>query len=145
MTDNTRRHDRVALIAALLGLVALYAVWFHADKHRVASLLVFALPPLLLALGALARRRTAPFWAGVFALAWFSHGVMSAWTHPETRVFALIEVALALVVVFAGNATGLRARFGKRAAGGQAVEEQAVEEHAVQERAAEERADRDPR
>lgn len=129
-TDTAPRRDRIALIAALLGLVALYAVWFHADKHRVASLLVFGLPPLLLALGALARRRTAPFWAGVFALAWFSHGVMSAWTHPETRAFALIEVALALVVVFAGNATGLRARFGKRA---------------VDERAVDKPSDRDPR
>lgn len=114
MTDNTRRHDRIALIAALLGLVALYAAWFRDDPHRIAALVVFALPPLLLALGALARRRTAPFWAGVFALAWFSHGVMSAWTHPETRAFALIEVALALVVVFAANASGLRGRLAKR-------------------------------
>ena len=114
MTDNTRRHDRIALIGALLGLVALYAVWFHDDRHRIAALVGFALPPLLLALGALARRRTASFWAGVFALAWFSHGVMSAWTHPETRAFALIEVALALVVVFAANASGLRGRFAKR-------------------------------
>ena len=114
MTDNTRRHERTALIGALLGLVALYAVWFHDDRHRIAALLVFSLPPLLLARGALARRRTAPFWAGVFALAWFSHGVMSAWTHPETRAFALIEVALALVVVFAANASGLRGRFAKR-------------------------------
>lgn len=129
-TGTAPRRDRIALITALLGLVALYAVWFHDDKHRIASLLVFAAPPLLLALGALARRRTAPFWAGVFALAWFSHGVMSAWTHPETRVFALIEVALALVVVFAGNAGGLRARFGKRG---------------VEKRPVEKQADRDPR
>ena len=134
-TGTAPRRDRIALIAALLALVALYAVWFHDDKHRIASLLVFAAPPLLLALGALARRRTAPFWAGVFALAWFSHGVMSAWTHPETRVFALIEVALALVVVFAGNATGLRARFGKRG----------VEKHSVDEPPVEKQADRDPR
>jgi uncharacterized membrane protein len=114
MTDHARRGDRIALIAALFGLVALYAVWFHDDRHRIAALLVFALPPLLLALGTWARRRTAPFWAGVFALAWFSHGVMSAWTHADTRAFALIEVVLALVVVFAANASGLRARFGKR-------------------------------
>jgi uncharacterized membrane protein len=114
MTDNAPRGDRIALIGALIGLVALYAAWFHDDAHRLAALLVFALPPLLLALAALARRRTAPFWAGVFALAWFSHGVMSAWTHADTRIFALVEVALALVVVFAANAAGLRGRFGKR-------------------------------
>lgn len=111
--DPSRPGERFTLLAALSGLVVLYALWFRNDHDRVAAWIVFAVPPLLLALGVLARRATARFWAGVFALAWFSHGVMSAWAHADARVAGLIEVVLALVVVFAANAPGLRARFGK--------------------------------
>lgn len=114
VTDRGTRNDRIVLVAALLGLAALYALWFHADHDRIAALLVFALPPLLLGIGALARRATARFWAGVFALCWFSHGVMVAWAHADERVFGLIETALSLVIVFSSNAPGLRAKFGKK-------------------------------
>lgn len=109
-----RPADRHALAVALFGLVALYAVWFRDDPHRVAAWLVFGTPPLLLGLGVVARRATARFWAGVFALAWFSHGVMALWAHADVRAYGAIETALALVVIFAGNAPGLRARFGRR-------------------------------
>lgn len=112
--DRTQRIDRIVLVGALLGLAALYVLWFHADDDRIAALLVFALPPLLLAIGVLARRNTARFWAGVFALCWFSHGVMAAWTQAEHRGLALVEIALALIVVFSSNAPGLRARFGRK-------------------------------
>ncbi|MFT4248398.1 MAG: DUF2069 domain-containing protein [Pseudomonas sp.] len=105
---------RVVLCGALLALSVLYAAWFHDDRQRMAALLVFAAPPLWLALGAWHGAR-ARFWAGVLALAWFSHGVMSAWSHPSTRPFALVEIGLALVVVGAASWTGLRARFGGRA------------------------------
>jgi uncharacterized membrane protein len=113
--DRTQRIDRIVLVGALLALAALYALWFHADDDRIAALLVFALPPSLLAIGVLARRNTARFWAGVFALCWFSHGVMTAWAQAEHRALALVEIALALLVVFASNAPGLRARFGSKA------------------------------
>ena len=111
--DVSRPGDRVALLAALFGLVVLYALWFRDGHDRIAAWIVFGVPPLLLALGVLARRATARFWAGVFALAWFSHGVMTLWAHPEARIAGLVELVLALVVVFAANAPGLRARFGK--------------------------------
>jgi uncharacterized membrane protein len=113
-TERATRIDRFLLIAALLALAALYTRWFHADDDRVAALLVFALPPLLLGIGALVRRATARFWAGVFALGWFSHGVMVAWAHADQRGYALIETMLALIVIFASNAPGLRAKFGKK-------------------------------
>ncbi len=102
------------LCAGLLALVALYASWFGHDGQRTA-LLVFALPPLLLAI-ALVRggaARTA-FWAGVLALLWFSHGIMVAWTRPPERLFALCEIGLSLAIVMAASLTGLRARFSKK-------------------------------
>ena len=42
------------------------------------------------------------FWAGVLALAWFSHGVMVAWTRPPERLFACAEIALAVGIVGEG-------------------------------------------
>jgi uncharacterized membrane protein len=103
------------LAVVLLALAALYSAWFWPDAHRWPALGLFALPPL--AMGIRLLRGDAPrlrFWAGVFALGWFSHGVMVAWSRPEERGFALAEVALALAVVFAANLPGLRARFGRR-------------------------------
>ena len=102
------------LCVGLLALLALYAGWFGHDGQRTA-LVVFALPPLLLAI-ALVRggaARTA-FWAGVLALLWFSHGIMVAWTRPPERLFALGEIGLSLAIVMAASLTGLRARFSKK-------------------------------
>ena len=107
-------HARV-LVAALLALAALHAAWFGPQPRPWPALAVFALPPLLLALARWRRGgNAASFWAGVLALAWFSHGVMVAWTRPAERGFALAEVALALVVVLSSNWGGLRARFARR-------------------------------
>ena len=39
---------------------------------------------------------------------------MTLWAHADVRTFGVIETVLALIVVFAGNAPGLRARFGRR-------------------------------
>ena len=96
--------------AALLALAALFVLWFHDDKHAVAALLVFALPPLLLALPAWRGGRRAAFWAGVLALLWFSHGVMLLWAEPAARVWALGETLLALLIVHAACLPGWRAR-----------------------------------
>lgn len=100
--------------AALLALALLFVLWFSGDKHALAALLVFALPPLLLALPAWRGGRRAAFWAGVLALFWFSHGVMVAWTRPPERLFAWLEIALSLLVIGASSWAGLQARFGRR-------------------------------
>jgi uncharacterized membrane protein len=105
---------RKMLVAALLLLAALYAWWFAHDPHRIAAWLVFALPPALCATAVAAGRRSAGFWSGVFALAWFSHAVMVAWTRPAERGFASAAIVLALVVVFAASVPGLRARFARK-------------------------------
>ena len=105
---------RNILIVALLLLATLYAFWFARDAHPVAALLVFALPPALCAIAIATGRRAAGFWSGVFALAWFSHAVMVAWTRPPERMFAWWALALSIAVVFAASLPGLRARFAKK-------------------------------
>jgi uncharacterized membrane protein len=106
---------RRALPLVLLALAALYAAWFARDRHAPAALLVFALPPLLLALAAWRGWAKAGFVAGVLALLWFSHGVMVAWTRAGERAPALLAVALAVAVVLLASVPGLRARFRKHA------------------------------
>jgi len=107
--------DARLLVASLLLLAALFGAWFHDAPARWIALAVFALPPLLLAVARWRGYRRAAFWSGVLALAWFSHGVMVAWTRPGERWFALAEIVLALVVVVASSWPGLHARFGTRA------------------------------
>ncbi|HBS62836.1 MULTISPECIES: DUF2069 domain-containing protein [unclassified Stenotrophomonas] len=108
------RATEVVLALLLAALAALYALWFAHDRHWLATQLVFTAPPLLLAVGVLVRRGKAAFWAGVLALFWFSHGVMSAWSHPEIAVWAWTELVLALAVIAVASAPGLRRRFGKK-------------------------------
>ena len=105
---------RTILIVALLLLATLYAIWFVHDAHPVIAMLVFALPPALLAIAVATGRRTAGYWSGVLALAWFSHAVMVAWTRPPERTFAWWALALSLAVVFAASVPGLRARFARK-------------------------------
>lgn len=107
-------NHRHALMAALLALCGLYGVWFGRSADWTA-LAVFALPPLLLAASVWVRTRAVRFWSGVLALLWFSHGVMAAWSQPDVRGLALIEIALALAVIIASNAVALRARSARRA------------------------------
>lgn len=108
------RAQKWTLATVLVALAAVFAVWFAYDRHWLASQLVFTAPPLLLALGVVTGRGKAMFWAGVLALFWFSHGVMSAWSHPETAHFAWLELLLALAVIGISSAPGLRRRFSKR-------------------------------
>ena len=106
MTLTTR-----LLLLGLFGLAALFLFWF--SREGWPTLLLFAGPPLLLGLMAWGGGRLAAFWAGVLALAWFSHGVMVAWSRPPEAGLATIEIVLALVVILAASLPGLRARFGK--------------------------------
>ena len=101
------------LAFALLALAMFYVAWFARDEHLLTGLVAFALPPFLLGVAAWRGWHRAAFVAGVLALLWFSHGVMLAWSEPAQRAFALIEIALALVVVYASSIDGIRARFGK--------------------------------
>ena len=109
---------RKILALALIALVALYAFWFGGRTPPAwGALAVFALPPAWLALGVLRGSPRAGFWSAVLALAWFSHGVMVAYSRPPERLQAWAELALAVVVVFAASLPGLRSRFGTKSAG----------------------------
>ena len=104
---------RRVLVVALVALAGLYLAWFGATPSPWAAWLVFALPPAALAVAGLRGWRQAGFWAGVLALGWFSHGIMVAWTRAPERHFAVAEIVLALLVVFAASLPGMKARFSK--------------------------------
>ena len=104
------------LIAALAALAALFGIWFAPTPSPWVALAVFALPPALLAVGQWRSRPTAGYWASVLGLAWFSHGVMVAYSRPPERWFALAEVALALLIIFAASGPGMRARLAQKKA-----------------------------
>lgn len=110
------RRTRIGLAMALAALGALYLVWYRNDPHLVAAYAIFALPPMLLSAFAARGGRIARFLAGVLALLWCSHGVMIAWSAPADRGYALAETALAILIVFAASADGLRERARKRRA-----------------------------
>ncbi len=96
----------------LLMLATMYTAWFG-GQGKWGAVLVFALPPALLAAAALREHARARFWAAVLALLWFAHGIMVAWTRPPERIYASAEIALALAIVFAACAPGIRARFAR--------------------------------
>ena len=102
------------LALALFALAAVYGLWFWQDRHALAALLVFALPPILLAVATLRGWALAGLSAGLVALMWFSHGILVAWTRAAERPFAYIEILLALAVIYLASMPGLRARFAKR-------------------------------
>jgi uncharacterized membrane protein len=111
------RGSQRALAALLAALALVFAAWFRDDPRVLQALAVFSLPPLLLAAGALRGSRVAVFWAGVFGLGWFCHGVMVGFDRAAGRGYALAEVALALAIIVAASWPGLRARFGRRGTG----------------------------
>lgn len=106
--------SRRVLAASLALLALLYLLWHRDDPHFGAALLVFVLPPLALLAAVLRGLASAPFWSGIAALFWFSHGVMYAWSHPELGVYPWAGIALSLAVVFSASLPGMRARLGRK-------------------------------
>ena len=108
--------DRSRLVlAVLLQLLAiLYALWFYGDRQYTLALLVFSLPPIVLMIGVMARRRTAAFWAGVLALFWFSHAVMVAWADPVKAKFAWVGIVLSIGIVLATSWPAFAKRYGRK-------------------------------
>lgn len=109
---NTQRYLAISLFAIALVFVA----WALCTPHTLAGLFAFATPPMLLALLALRGVRRIGFFSSLFALLWFSHGVMTAWSAADMRFWALAEIALALVVIHAACLPGIQAYFARRGA-----------------------------
>jgi uncharacterized membrane protein len=107
---------------AVLGIVAL-AIWMTAWMSWLSPSVIFpksvatglALAPILPALLLIVfRRPSAVYWGGVAALLYFCHAISEWWTTPEIWPLPVIELLLALWIIFCGNWDGLRAKLFKR-------------------------------
>ena len=103
------------LASALLALGLVYVGWYAGRPMQVAAWLLLAAPAFVLSWRVGAGGARAPFWAGLLALVWFSHGISEAWTVPADRPWALGAVALSLAIITLASLPGLRARFAKKA------------------------------
>ncbi len=108
------RPSRIVLCVALFALSVLFSVWFYDSELRIAAMIFFTLPPLLLLAGVLRGSAKAAFWAGVLGLLWFCHGIMEAYTLPAQRGYATAELALAVIIILASSWPGVSARFRKK-------------------------------
>ena len=88
--------------AGLVLLQPLWYLWLAPPANDAGGLaLALTVPPLLLPLLALRRgARRMLLWIGIISLAYFTHGVVAAWTNPAARIPALLEVALCVVLIF---------------------------------------------
>lgn len=87
--------------AALALLQPAWHAWLAPPANgQVGLALALTLPPLLLPLLALLRGpKRALLWVGIMSLGYFVHGVVAAWSEPQVRLPALIEIALCVVLI----------------------------------------------
>jgi uncharacterized membrane protein len=98
---NTRSAARYATMGSLLAMIALCLAWetVLAPLRPGGSWLMLKTLPLLLPLvGVLRGEPRTCQWASMFVLAYFTEGVVRAWSeHGLSAVLALAETALALL------------------------------------------------
>jgi uncharacterized membrane protein len=102
----------LAAWAALLVLQLAWHAWL-APPERLPLGLVLAITivPLLVPLTALRNPRRALLWVGILSLFYFCHGVSEAWSAPETRALAIVEIVLTVLLIGTLGA-GVRRRAG---------------------------------
>ena len=96
------RTDRIGLGAwAALGLLQLaWHGWlFQPRTMPVWLALAIAVIPLLLPLSAIRNIRRALLWTGILSLFYFCHGVAEAWSAPDERALAWLEIVLAVLLI----------------------------------------------
>lgn len=115
MTARLAPVYRLALAAwvALILLQGIWHAWLFPPQHTpvwlVASLTML---PLLLPLLAIRNVPRALLWVGMLSLFYFCHGIAEGWSSPDERGLALLEIALALLLIGALGA-GARRRPGQ--------------------------------
>lgn len=98
-TANVLRIGTLCVVALFVLELAWHAWLFPPDDHRLSTLAITTLPLALSLWIGTKNRRRGLLVGGMFCLAYFSHGVSSAYGEPASRWLALVEVALSLVVI----------------------------------------------
>ena len=89
-------------LIALIFLCLAWELWLAPLRPGGSGLAMKVLPLLLPLMGILKGRRYTYQWAPMLILAYFSEGVMRAWSeHGLSQVLALGEIALSVVFFFA--------------------------------------------
>ena len=102
MTAPVTANYRAGLVAwaALTVLQLLWHGWlFPAQSMPPMLVLAITVIPLLLPLLAIRDVRRALLWVGILSLFYFCHGVAEAWSSPDERWLAVIEIILTLVLI----------------------------------------------
>lgn len=85
------------LLIALL--VMWYGIWSPSEQLPRGFVLTLLLLPLLFPLWGLIKGKAYTHaWTSMLILFYFMHGVGEAWTTPEDRTYAIIEIVLSIVV-----------------------------------------------
>ena len=91
---------RVAASGALLGLLTLclaWELWLAPLRPGGSYLALKALPLVLPLMGIMQGKRRTYQWSSMFVLAWFTEGVVRAWSERgASQLLALLEVALSV-------------------------------------------------
>jgi uncharacterized membrane protein len=99
MTVNPLRIGTVSLVALLAVEIVWHAWLFPPADHRLSMLALTALPLALSLWIGVKNARRGVLVGGMFCLAYFSHGVSCAYSEPASRLLAVTEVGLSLVVI----------------------------------------------
>ena len=89
----------------LFALMMLWLTWLSPPENLPVSLaLIFMVGPLLLPLRGLLHGRPYTFaWAGFIALLYLLHGTVEAYSSPEERHLAALEIVFGLMFFFGGS------------------------------------------
>ncbi len=102
---NSPKYWYYVAIAGYFGLFILLMLWntvlFPSTRFPVSLVLLVMVTPLLLPLrGLLHGRPKSCAWAAYISLIYFIHGTSEAYVNPDERIYALLEVALSLMLFF---------------------------------------------
>jgi uncharacterized membrane protein len=109
MTARMLQAGAIASLVALIGLCLTWEIWLAPLRPGGSWLSLKALPLLAPLFGLLHGRRYTFQWTLFLALAYFTEGVVRAWSEPDpVRTLAVLEIALA-VALFVCAVLGTRA------------------------------------